>query len=171
MKSLFLDRIHSPIGDLLLVSDQAIVYALDFEDFQPRMMHLLEKRFPSLQLTQTNPTGELRDRLLAYLEGDLSGFNDVAVHPGGTPFQQQVWQALRSIPVGTAWTYKQLAEHIGHPQACRAVGMANSQNPIAIIVPCHRVIGRQNRLTGYAGGLDRKQWLLHHEGVLLSQAS
>lgn len=171
MTSLVLDRIPSPLGDLLVVSDDTIVYALDFEDFQPRMMRLLEKRFPSIQLTQANPRGELRDRLVAYLEGHWSALNGMLVNPGGTPFQQQVWQALRSIPVGTVWTYKQLAEHLGRPQACRAVGKANSQNPIAIILPCHRVIGRQHHLTGYAGGLDRKRWLLHHEGVSLAQAS
>jgi methylated-DNA-[protein]-cysteine S-methyltransferase len=86
---------------------------------------------------------------------------------GGTPFQQQIWAKLREIPIGEIWTYGRLAQDIGKPTASRAVGMANSLNPIAIVVPCHRVIGANGQLTGYAGGIDRKRWLLQHEGSLL----
>lgn len=83
----------------------------------------------------------------------------------GTPFQQKVWQALQEIPAGSTWTYGQLASHVQAPAAVRAVGAAVGRNPLSIIIPCHRVIGQDGSLTGYAGGLDRKRWLLHHEGA------
>ena len=101
-----------------------------------------------------------------YFSGDLRAFDATRVHSGGTPFQELVWKTLRTIPAGATWTYGQLAGAIDRPTAARAVGHANSLNPVAIIVPCHRVIGASSSLTGYAGGLDRKQWLLHHEGAL-----
>ena len=90
------------------------------------------------------------------------------MNPGGTPFQQTVWSALREIPVGTTRTYAQLAASIGRPSAPRAVGLANGQNPVSIVIPCHRLIGSSGALTGYAGGLERKRWLLRHEGARLS---
>jgi methylated-DNA-[protein]-cysteine S-methyltransferase len=86
--------------------------------------------------------------------------------PEGTSFQQRVWRALRSLPYGRTTTYGRVARRIRHPSAARAVGLANGRNPIPIIVPCHRVIGADGSLTGYGGGLDRKAWLLQHEGVL-----
>jgi methylated-DNA-[protein]-cysteine S-methyltransferase len=88
------------------------------------------------------------------------------VELNGTPFQKNVWQALRRIPAGTTISYAELAKRIGEPAAVRAVGTANGANPVAVIVPCHRVIGSNGRLIGYGGGLDRKQWLLQHEGVV-----
>jgi methylated-DNA-[protein]-cysteine S-methyltransferase len=103
----------------------------------------------------------------AYLGGDLRALDDVAVNAGGTPFQARVWNELRRIPAGTTITYGELARRLGQPSANRAVGHANSLNPVAIVVPCHRVIGADATLTGYAGGLDRKRWLLQHEGVAL----
>jgi methylated-DNA-[protein]-cysteine S-methyltransferase len=98
---------------------------------------------------------------------DYASVQDIKLDAGGTDFQQLVWQELRQIPVGKTITYGELAVRVGKPTAARAVGMANSLNPIAIVVPCHRVIGAQSKLTGYAGGLTRKQWLLAHEGVAL----
>ncbi len=103
----------------------------------------------------------------AYLAGDLVALDRLPVDGGGTPFQREVWAALREIPAGTTWSYKRLAEHIGRPAAVRAVGLANGSNPLGIVVPCHRVIGADGSLTGYGGGLPRKRWLLEHEGVLL----
>jgi methylated-DNA-[protein]-cysteine S-methyltransferase len=103
----------------------------------------------------------------AYLAGNYASLHDMAIDPGGTDFQQLVWQALRQIPVGKTITYGELAIKVGNPTAARAVGMANSLNPIAIVIPCHRVIGARSQLTGYAGGLARKQWLLAHEGISL----
>jgi len=91
---------------------------------------------------------------------------DVPLASRGTDFQRQVWQALRQIPVGSTWTYAQLARQVGRPQGAQAVGAANGANPWAILVPCHRVIGSDGGLVGYAGGLDRKRWLLAHEGAI-----
>jgi methylated-DNA-[protein]-cysteine S-methyltransferase len=96
----------------------------------------------------------------------VTSLENIAVNAGGTDFQQLVWQELQKIPVGTTLTYGELATNLGKPHASRAVGMANSLNPVAIVVPCHRVIGAKAKLTGYAGGLDRKQWLLTHEKII-----
>ncbi|MBD2106767.1 methylated-DNA--[protein]-cysteine S-methyltransferase [Nodosilinea sp. FACHB-13] len=165
---LWIDTLPSAIGDILLVSDGASLCALDFADYETRLLTLLKKRFAAVTLTpSTNPQG-FSDRLKAYLAGDLHSFDAVPVSPGGTAFQQQVWLALRQIPAGTVATYGELAKTLGQPTAYRAVGMANSLNPIAIALPCHRVVGTKGQLTGYAGGLERKQWLLHHEGVYLA---
>ena len=107
-----------------------------------------------------------RRQLTEYFAGDRHEF-DLELAPGGTPFQQAVWRALRTIPFGATCSYSDIARRIGRPTAVRAVGAANGRNPIAIVVPCHRVIGRSGALTGYAGGLDRKRRLLEHEGVRL----
>ncbi len=161
---LFIDRIPSEIGTVLVVTNGVQVCAVDFEDFEPRMHELLAKQYPVFELTpQVNPLG-VSDRLEAYFRGDFAGLNDIPVSPGGTDFQQEVWFNLRSIAPGTTITYGGLADRLRKPKSARAVGMTNSLNPIAIILPCHRVIGANGKLTGYAGGLDRKRWLLHHEG-------
>jgi methylated-DNA-[protein]-cysteine S-methyltransferase len=102
------------------------------------------------------------EQLSAYFAGEVQTF-DLAVAPKGTPFQQGVWTALQEIPYGETWSYGQLADHIGRPTASRAVGLANGKNPISIVIPCHRVIGASGSLTGYGGGLERKQLLLHLE--------
>ncbi|MFP5219321.1 MAG: methylated-DNA--[protein]-cysteine S-methyltransferase [Actinomycetes bacterium] len=104
----------------------------------------------------------LREQLDAYWRHELTDF-DVPLQLAGTPFQQRVWAALRTIPYGTTWSYRDLAEHIGAPTAVRAVGAANGRNPVWLVVPCHRVIASSGALTGYAGGLDVKRWLLDHE--------
>ncbi len=166
MTKLWIDTIDSPIGQISIVVDNNRLCALDFADYQPRMMKLLAQRYESVEsIPKHNPLG-LTERLQAYLAGDLTSLDKIPVRMGGTAFQQQVWQKLLEIQVGEVWTYGELAKSIGKPTASRAVGMANSLNPIAIIVPCHRVIGAKRKLTGYAGGLDRKQWLLRHEGYL-----
>jgi methylated-DNA-[protein]-cysteine S-methyltransferase len=162
---LLIDRIPSPIGTILLVSDGHSLCSLDFADYETRLMALLHKRYASVKLIESLDPQEFSSKIRAYLAGDYACLDDLPVHAGGTDFQQQVWQALRTIPVGTTISYGELATKIGKPTAARAVGMANSLNPIAIVVPCHRVIGAKAKLTGYAGGLERKQWLLQHEGV------
>ncbi len=101
-----------------------------------------------------------------YFKGDTAVLDSIPVELNGTPFQKTVWQALRRIPCGTTISYAELAKRIGDPAAVRAVGTANGANPVAVIVPCHRVIGSNGKLIGYGGGLDRKQWLLGHEGVV-----
>ncbi len=106
----------------------------------------------------------VRDALDAWFGGDLTAFDGLEVRTGGTVFQRAVWRALRDIPAGETRTYGQLAAAIGAPKAVRAVGLANGANPVGVIVPCHRVIGANGALTGYAGGLERKRWLLGPRG-------
>lgn len=166
MKELLYDSLTSPIGTIMLVVDGQQLCSLDFSDYEQRMKTLLQKRYGAFHLTATkNPHG-FTDRVQAYLAGDLHCLDDITVSTGGTAFQQQVWSALRTIPVGTTITYGELAQKVGKPTAYRAVGATNGLNPIAIVIPCHRVIGANASLTGYAGGLMRKQWLLQHESQL-----
>ncbi len=165
---LLIDRVSSPIGTILLVSDGQAIRALDFEDYEQRMHRLLRLHYGSYALMSgRNPAG-LSDRIAAYFEGDIAALDSIPVQTGGTPFQRRVWDALRQIPAGKTTTYGQLARQIGSPGANRAVGLANGSNPAVIVVPCHRVIGADGTLTGYGGGLDRKRWLLAHEGVSFS---
>jgi methylated-DNA-[protein]-cysteine S-methyltransferase len=163
---LFLDQLSTPIGTLQILSDGEALVAVEYEGYEARLKRLLQKRFQEFQLVPTPNPGGFTARFEAYFDGDLHALDSLPVSPGGTPFQQTVWEALRRIPVGQTWTYGQLAAAIGRPTASRAVGYANSLNPIAIVIPCHRVIGAKDELTGYAGGLERKQWLLAHEGAL-----
>lgn len=109
---------------------------------------------------------EIKEQLDGYFSGTLKTFN-LPTAPEGTPFQQNVWKALTDIPYGITVSYRQLAEQLGNSDAVRAVGRANGQNPVPIVIPCHRVIGADNKLVGYGGGIERKRWLLKHEGTLL----
>jgi methylated-DNA-[protein]-cysteine S-methyltransferase len=161
------DTIDSVLGPIVVVTDARALCALDFGDCEERMKELLARRFDDFELRhEENPLG-VSDKVRAYLAGDLHSLDGVPVDPGGTEFQRTVWSALRAIPVGSTRTYGQLAASIGRPTATRAVGLANGRNPVAIVIPCHRVIGSNAGLTGYGGGLPRKQWLLRHEGALL----
>lgn len=130
-------------------------------------MALLSRRFERFALRHEPDALGVSGKIRTYLTGDLDALDEVAVHPGGTDFQQAVWLALRKIPAGITRTYAELAAAIGRPTAARAVGLANSLNPVAIVIPCHRLVGSDGTLTGYAGGLGRKRWLLRHEGALL----
>lgn len=169
MKILHIDRINSPIGTLLLVVDGNTLCSLDYEEYEQRMMTLLERRYGPVELTpKANPNG-FSSCVRSYLAGDYSSLDTIPVNTGGTPFQQQVWNALRTIPVGTTKTYGELATQLGKPTAYRAVGGTNALNPIAIVLPCHRVVGANASLTGYAGGLERKRWLLEHEGYMVKK--
>jgi methylated-DNA-[protein]-cysteine S-methyltransferase len=165
MMKLEIDRIESPLGSILLVTDGVSLCALDFVGYETRMMGLLHKRYSAVEFVETIDPQGFSSKIRAYLAGDYGSLDDLPVNAGGTDFQQLVWQRLRSIPVGTTLSYGELATKLGKPTAARAVGMANSLNPVAIVVPCHRVIGTKAKLTGYAGGLERKQWLLQHEGI------
>ncbi|MGH9614351.1 MAG: methylated-DNA--[protein]-cysteine S-methyltransferase [Bryobacteraceae bacterium] len=163
--NLLLDRIESPIGTVLLVSDGESLCALDFDDCEERMNALLRKRYDDFALQPTSDPQGFSTRLRAYFAGGFAALNDVPASTGGTDFQRQVWNALRTIPRGATRSYGEIAAQIGKANASRAVGLANSLNPIAIAIPCHRVVGANSALTGYAGGLDRKRWLLAHEGA------
>lgn len=169
MKNLLIDKISSPLGVLLLVSDGERLCALDYADYEQRMLKLLRARYEQIHLQNAKNPGDVSRRIRSYMEGEVSGIDSIPVDTGGTPFQQQVWSALRAIPPGTVMTYGAMAEKLGKPTAYRAVGMTNALNPIAIVVPCHRLVGANGSLTGYAGGLERKRWLLAHEGVELAK--
>ena len=161
------DLIESPIGDIMIAAGDGVLLALEFAEVRERFDADLKTRFGDCRLVRTrNPFG-LGDRLRAYFDGDITAVDGLAADGGGTPFQRQVWTALRRIPAGTTMAYSELAEAVGRPSAVRAVGMINGRNPISIVVPCHRVIGKDGSLTGYGGGIERKRWLLRHEGVLL----
>ncbi len=108
----------------------------------------------------------MRTALKRYFDGDMAAFDGIEVAASGTAFQEQVWGALRKIPAGRTVSYADIACRIERPTAVRAVGLANGQNPVPIMIPCHRVIGRDGSLTGFGGGLERKAWLLRHEGAL-----
>ncbi|HZT64486.1 MAG TPA: methylated-DNA--[protein]-cysteine S-methyltransferase [Acidimicrobiales bacterium] len=149
--------LESPIGPLTLVAEDGVLVGLHMHD---------QRHAPapgSIGCPSDDPNdgalGRARRQLEEYFAGDRCSF-DVDVRLDGTPFQQRVWEALRSIPYGEIISYGELAARVGRPGAARAVGLANGRNPVAIIVPCHRVIGANGSLTGYGGGLERKQWLL-----------
>lgn len=165
------DVIETPVGEVIVVVADGVLLALDFEDYRERMMRLLAKRFESVVLQPVDNPAGVSQRVVQYFSGELRSLEAIPMATGGTDFQQQVWQGLREISPGTVMTYGELAEKIGNPKAVRAVGMANSLNPISIALPCHRVVGASGKLTGYAGGLERKQWLLTHEGVELPRAT
>lgn len=165
MTAVYLDQMDSPLGTLLLAHAGDQLCVLDFASHEARFRTLLARRFGNLPLLERALPAVIADALRAYLGGVLDALREVPVHAAGSHFQQQVWQALRRIPAGETWTYGELAEAVGRPGAARAVGLANAANPVAIVIPCHRVIGHGGRLTGYAGGLERKRWLLAHEGA------
>jgi methylated-DNA-[protein]-cysteine S-methyltransferase len=159
------ERLSTPIGTMLIVTDeQGRLRVVDWEDHENRMRAQMQKRREDDDvLLEGQAPREVRDALDAYFAGDIKAIDDLPVAPRGTPFQMQVWAALREIPAGETISYGTLACRIGNPAAVRAVGLANGANPIGVVVPCHRVIGANGSLTGYGGGLERKRWLLAHE--------
>lgn len=171
-QTFLLDSIPTPIGELLVIADERHhLRAVEWKEYEESLYRMMSRRYkndPFALKTAQNPGG-LSETLARYFAGELHAIDDLPVAGVGTPFQQQVWQALRRIPCGTTMTYGELASLLGCPTASRAVGMANGSNPISIVVPCHRVIGANGALTGYAGGVQRKAWLLMHEGVLPRQ--
>jgi methylated-DNA-[protein]-cysteine S-methyltransferase len=150
--------VDSPIGPLLLIGDGSTVSAL----FTARHRRFAEQSDDDRSRTSEVAFGQARQELAEYFEGSRQFF-DVPVAPTGTPFQRRVWSELREIPYSTTATYSEIAARIGLPGAARAVGAANAKNPVSIIVPCHRVVGSNGSLTGYAGGIEAKRWLLDHE--------
>jgi methylated-DNA-[protein]-cysteine S-methyltransferase len=164
----FQESFATPTGPMLLLTDaEQRVCAADWQDKELRMTILLQRYYAgrSIRMREVSRPSPIRRALLAYFDGELAALDPLSVAMPGTDFQRMVWSALREIPVGQAISYSTLAQRIGRPNACRAVGLANGANPVSIIVPCHRVIGANASLTGYGGGLERKRWLLAHEGV------
>ena len=168
---LLIDRLPTPIGELIVVADrEGRLRTIDWTDHEVRMKRLLDRQYGKgrYTLTPRRDPGGLSTAMRRYFRGDNRAIADLPIETAGTPFQRSVWQALRKIQCGTTISYAELARRVGRPKAVRAVGLANGQNPISIVVPCHRVIGSNGSLTGYGGGLERKKWLLQHEGAPLA---
>lgn len=183
------ETIDTPLGELEIITDpQGQLRALEWADFHHRLLQLLVRHYgpdqsstlsaaspaksnakPGFSLHQESVEQNIKQRISDYFAGDLAAIDALPVATAGTEFQRTVWKMLRTIPCGHIMTYGQMAAQLGNPGASRAVGLANGSNPISVVVPCHRVIGSNGTLTGYAGGVERKKWLLVHEGYLFDQ--
>ena len=149
--TLYISYFDSPVGRLHIATTSDALVALRFDAQEEGVAG--------------DPLG-IRDILRRYFAGELDAIDEIPIDfQAGTPFQRKVWGTLRKVPAGKTWSYQQLATAVGKPKAVRAVGAANGANPIALVLPCHRVIGKGGELRGYGGGLDRKRWLLSHEGA------
>jgi len=160
----FIDRTDMPIGDGVIVSDSdGAIRLFYWDDPTHRWKRALLGRYGEVTLKEKKGAFGHAKALGNYFDGNVAVLDTMPVAFAGSSFQLKVWNALRKIPGGTTTSYGALAKKIGKPDAVRAVGLANGQNPVALIVPCHRVIGSDGSLTGYGGGLPRKRWLLEHE--------
>ncbi|HEY3738387.1 MAG TPA: methylated-DNA--[protein]-cysteine S-methyltransferase [Bryobacteraceae bacterium] len=163
---LLIDHLETPIGLMRIVCDDlGNLRGTDWDDHEDRLLRFLKIHYGAAaqHLKRVkNPHG-LSEVMRRYFEGDITAIDALPAENNGTEFQRDVWNELRRIPAGTTISYGQLAERIGRPTAVRAVGLANGSNPVGVVVPCHRVIGSNGKLTGYGGGLPRKEWLLRHE--------
>jgi methylated-DNA-[protein]-cysteine S-methyltransferase len=165
-ETLTLDRLPTPFGPVLVAADErGRLCAVEFWNDEAEMRALLARHFGKTPAAFGQAPAAIRSAFERYFAGDRAALKAIPWTTGGTEFQQAVWRALATIPVGQTWSYAQLAAAIGKPKAVRAVGLANGSNPIPIAVPCHRVIGADGSLTGFGGGLERKRWLLRHEGA------
>jgi methylated-DNA-[protein]-cysteine S-methyltransferase len=158
--------VDSPLGPIHVAARAGVLWALSFDDYWDHEQQRLHRRAAGEALVRARCAATV-SALERYFAGDLEAIADLPADPGGTPFQARVWRALRDIPAGRTWSYRALAAAIGEPAAIRAVGAANGRNPIPIVIPCHRAVGADGGLVGYGGGLERKAWLLRHEGAVL----
>ena len=166
LERLTMESLATPFGPILVAADaEGRLCAVEFWNDEDEMRRLLHRHFGAARVVFGKTPASIRQAFERYFAGDRTALKAVAWRTGGTEFQRKVWAALTTIPVGETWSYAQLAAAIGKPKAVRAVGLANGANPIPIVVPCHRVIGANGSLTGFGGGLDRKRWLLRHEGA------
>ncbi|MEI9931921.1 MAG: methylated-DNA--[protein]-cysteine S-methyltransferase [Rhizomicrobium sp.] len=164
VREFILERTQTPLGEGVLISDLGGALRLFYwDDPTHRWKTALRQRYGEVTLKEKKNAFGHAKALKKYFDGDIAAVDEIDVAFEGTPFQKKVWNALRKISGGTTTSYGALAKKIGKPDAVRAVGLANGQNPISLIVPCHRVIGSNGSLTGYGGGLPRKRWLLDHE--------
>jgi methylated-DNA-[protein]-cysteine S-methyltransferase len=166
-----LGRLASPLGELLVVTDShGRVRALDFANYHTRLLRLLREHYGEFELTESSVPEAVESALMRYFAGDLKALDNLPTATNGSALEQRVWHALRQIPAGQTSSYGEVARSLGllDPRAAVDVGLANKSNPIAIIVPCHRVVGKNGELKGYAGGPNRKRWLLEHEGAIAS---
>ena len=163
------ERLDTPTGRILVVTDDDDqLRAVDWEDHEDRLHQLLRRQYGAdgVRFQAPSRASTASHSLRAYFDGNTGCLAGLAVATNGTAFQRTVWDALRQIPPGQTVSYGALAARIGRPGAMRAVGLANGANPVSIVVPCHRVIGVNGMLTGFGGGLERKRWLLAHEGAI-----
>ena len=163
MASTKVARFPSPVGELLLLATEAGLISVRFETSRHAAPSPEDCEADDGRGQAGETLARVRRQLEEYFAHRRTAF-DLPLAPSGTPFQERVWIALRAIPYGTTSSYADLARRIGAPDAARAVGAANGKNPIPIIVPCHRVVGAHGELTGFGGGIERKRWLLAHEG-------
>jgi methylated-DNA-[protein]-cysteine S-methyltransferase len=163
-QNVFGARLNSPIGELVLTSDGEAITGLFMEKQkdEPKLINDWRRDDKLFR--------EAARQLQAYFAGELTAF-DLPLATAGTEFQERVWAELRKIPYGSTINYAELAQRIGKPKAWRATGAANGSNPISIIIPCHRVIGSDSKLTGYGGGIERKRFLLELEARTLNQTT
>jgi methylated-DNA-[protein]-cysteine S-methyltransferase len=160
------DILPTPIGMALAVTDcDGHLRAFDWEDHADRIRQLLRLQYGAVELQEARAPSAVRIALSNYFDGDLDALKTIKWLVAGTPLQRKVWMALPDIRAGTTTTYGALAARLGSPNAMRAVGHANGSNPISLVIPCHRLIAADGSLVKYGSGLDRKRWLLRHEGV------
>lgn len=155
----------SPVGPLGVGVEDGLLVAITFDGLPPLWSWAKRVLGPCRVVRVADPAG-VSGALRRFFAGELDALAAVPFRLHGTDFQRRIWEALRRIPAGKTWTYRRLAEELGEPRATRAVGAANGQNPVPLVVPCHRVIGSDGSLTGFGGGLERKRWLLQHERAL-----
>jgi len=159
-------EVKTPLGALQLFAEGDRLVGLEFSDrgkSRARLRRQLEGAYGEFDLKHVKDPAGAATRLRRYFAGDSRALDDQPVLGHGTPFQQRVWKELRAIPAGTTRSYGELAKAIGRPKSVRAVGAANGANPVAIFVPCHRVVASDGTAHGYGGGIERKEWLLAHE--------
>jgi len=163
---LHLSIVSTPVGDLTIVIDAGNIVICEFSDHEERVARQLQRFYGGATIKKGPLPKAIAVKFDAYFAGETEALNSLQTRPTGSRFDQKVWQELRNIPTGTTTHYGAIAKKLA--SSPRAVGGANGRNPIALIHPCHRVIGADGSLTGYAGGLRRKEWLLQHEGALLA---
>jgi methylated-DNA-[protein]-cysteine S-methyltransferase len=144
-------------------SREGAIVALGFDEQWPALTARLTRRYGPVTFARSAEAEQAAATLERYLEGDVHALDVLRVDPGGSTFQRRVWTALRDIPPRTTCSYSEIAKIVGAPRSVRAVAAANARNPVSLVVPCHRVVGQDGSLRGYAGGIERKRWLLEHE--------
>jgi len=164
--TLTLAELSTPLGDVRIARCGESLVGLGFAEGWERVEDSLRRRFGAVLRARAGAAPAVAEALRRYFGGELAALEGLAIDPGGTPFQQALWGALRRVPAGRTTFYGALARTIGAAGAARAAGAACGANPIWLAIPCHRAIGNDGHLTGYAGGLARKRWLLAHEGAL-----
>ncbi|EGP09061.1 Methylated-DNA--protein-cysteine methyltransferase [Bradyrhizobiaceae bacterium SG-6C] len=164
------DRLETPIGTALLVTDdEGFLRALDWSDYEARLHQLLRRHYGNYALDRAAAPKTITAAIKGYFAGDLDQLKSIKWRTNGSAFQRKVWRGLQNIRAGKTSSYGAFARRLNVPKAARAVGLANGSNPVSVVVPCHRLIGADGSLTGYGGGLPRKQWLLAHEGAVFKR--